>query len=372
MLPPMGFSRDDGPVGGRRQPPAPTARGGQNESARPTEATTRHRRPSRTTVPIAPEALEPLVAATASHAIVAKASAPSREQPAFESAWASHAADARSAPADAGVNRSGGAPASAPDIADLTEDAVEEFAARGGSLHEVLASVTADHRAAVPQDWVASATPVSRSQARPAAAPAPRRQLAPREEEEEESDEAASARDTNPRIHYGSAAEARAPAVTPAPRPAPAGSGRSEAPLAPPPARSAGGRSLGGEVTELLGRAAQLHHQGEFDEAFATCQRVLQLAPGHALAAALAQRIEAALMQAAEERLGSLEAIPIVRVPSHEITWHKLDHQAGFVLSRIDGLMSYNDVLTVSGMPRAAALRTLVRLLELKLIAAQH
>jgi len=365
----MGFSRDDGPVRGRRQPPAPTARGGQNESARPTEATTRQRRPSRTTVPIAPEALEPLVAATASHGIVAKASAPSREQPAFESAWASHAADARSAPADAGVDRRGGAPVAAPDIADLTEDAVEEFAARGGSLHEVLASVTADHRAAVPQDWVASATPVSRSQARPAAAPPPRRQLAP---PEAESDEAASARDTSPRIRVGGAAEGRAPAPAPAPRPAPAGSGRSAAPLAPPPARSTGGRSAGGEVTELLGRAAQLHQQGEFDEAFAACQRALQLAPGHALAAALAQRIEAALMQAAEERLGSLEAIPIVRVPSHEITWHKLDHQAGFVLSRIDGLLSYNDVVTVSGMPRAAALRTLVRLLELKLIAAQH
>ncbi|MBK8480249.1 MAG: tetratricopeptide repeat protein [Proteobacteria bacterium] len=275
------------------------------------------------------------MAATASHPVVAKARAPSREQPAFESAWASHASLPSAAPAESRARRRGAAGGSAPEpeIADLTDDAVEEFAAQGGSLHEVLASVTASHRAAVPpQDWDVAATPVSRSQARPAAAPPPRRQSAGVD----------ALRDQ-------------------------AGAGPGATQGAPQPARS-----RGEALTALLGRAAQLHNQGQPTEALELCRRALQLAPGHALATALAQRLELVIVEDAESRIGSLESIPIVRVPANEITWHKLDHQAGFVLSRIDGLLSYNDVLTVSGMPRAAALRTLVRLLELKLIASQH
>lgn len=365
----MSSSSSHRPSRSGRPGPTPGAGRAAREGTPARSETTRQRRPSRTTVPIAPEDLQPLVAATSSHAIVAKATSASREEPAFQSAWASHAGQMKpTTPADAGASTSTAAHdprESGREIADLTDDAVEEFTARGGSLHEVLASVTGDQRALSPLDWADSATPVARSRARPAAAPAPRPRPDP---EGDQDDDTRSGRDTSRRIRVGGAASARPPAADPATS-GKLGSSVGDASGAPAPRPEGSQRD---QLKALLGRAAQLHQDGQPSQALALCQRALQLAPGHALASALAQRIELALVEQAEQRLGDLDAIPIVRVPSHEITWHALDHQTGFVLSRIDGLLSYNDILSISGMPRAATLRTLVRLLELKLIAAQH
>jgi hypothetical protein len=41
-----------------------------------------------------------------------------------------------------------------------------------------------------------------------------------------------------------------------------------------------------------------------------------------------------------------------------------LDHRAGFLLSRVDGLSTVEEVLDICGMPRLEALKTLVDLLD--------
>lgn len=67
--------------------------------------------------------------------------------------------------------------------------------------------------------------------------------------------------------------------------------------------------------------------------------------------------------------LGDLTQVPVLQVALQDVKLHELDHHAGFILSRIDGELTYQDVITVSGMPQDEALRTLVQLLELGLIA---
>ena len=63
--------------------------------------------------------------------------------------------------------------------------------------------------------------------------------------------------------------------------------------------------------------------------------------------------------------LGRLDQTPLVAVPLHEITrTGSLDHRTGFLLSRIDGMLTYEDILDVSGMPRLDAAQVLVDLLE--------
>lgn len=63
--------------------------------------------------------------------------------------------------------------------------------------------------------------------------------------------------------------------------------------------------------------------------------------------------------------LGGLDRTPLVAVPLHEITrTGSLDHRTGFLLSRIDGMLTYEDILDVSGMPRLDATLVLVDLLE--------
>ena len=88
-----------------------------------------------------------------------------------------------------------------------------------------------------------------------------------------------------------------------------------------------------------------------------------------ALSTVAAQRGDRPADRAASE-LADMEAKPQLLVPLQDITWHKLDHQAGFLLSRIDGTLSYAELLTISGMPEPQALRILARLLELELIGS--
>ncbi len=62
-------------------------------------------------------------------------------------------------------------------------------------------------------------------------------------------------------------------------------------------------------------------------------------------------------------RLGSLQARAQVVVKPSEIRWLGLDHRAGFLLSRIDGTHTVEELLAVSGMPALETLKTLVDLL---------
>lgn len=70
----------------------------------------------------------------------------------------------------------------------------------------------------------------------------------------------------------------------------------------------------------------------------------------------------------APPEIGDMEAKPQLLVPLDKITWHKLDHQAGFLLSRVDGTLSYAELLTISGMPEQQARGILARLIQLDLI----
>jgi hypothetical protein len=55
-------------------------------------------------------------------------------------------------------------------------------------------------------------------------------------------------------------------------------------------------------------------------------------------------------------------------VPDAEVRWLGLDHRAGFLLSRIDGVATVDELVDVSGMGRLEALKILAELLEAKAI----
>lgn len=72
------------------------------------------------------------------------------------------------------------------------------------------------------------------------------------------------------------------------------------------------------------------------------------------------QRLEALYTS----QVGPLSAIPRVDVPDTDIRWLGLDHRAGFLLSRVDGLTSLEELLDLSGMPRLEALKTVLSLVD--------
>src|SRR5262249_13303145 len=93
-----------------------------------------------------------------------------------------------------------------------------------------------------------------------------------------------------------------------------------------------------------------------------------KIAPDHPDLRLIRERAEVALQGVYEGRLGSLDAIPKVSIGPEEIVALNLDHRAGFVLSQIDGVSSFEDLFSLSGMSRLDTARILGQLLDMKVI----
>ncbi|MDD5308290.1 MAG: hypothetical protein PHU25_13290 [Deltaproteobacteria bacterium] len=65
-----------------------------------------------------------------------------------------------------------------------------------------------------------------------------------------------------------------------------------------------------------------------------------------------------------ESRIGSFEHVPAIAVSDQEIIWRNMDPAMGFILSRIDGRSSYEDIIDISGLPRFDTCRILGQLIQ--------
>lgn len=74
------------------------------------------------------------------------------------------------------------------------------------------------------------------------------------------------------------------------------------------------------------------------------------------------------LLRMYEAKIGGLDQIPEVLVSNEEVIWLNLNHRAGFILSQVDGTVSYDDLISLSGMPRLDTVRILTELLEQRVI----
>lgn len=119
------------------------------------------------------------------------------------------------------------------------------------------------------------------------------------------------------------------------------------------------------QVDEMLDGAERMHRQGSYDGSLWFCERVLALEPDNSRALMFREKNRLSLQQGYERSLGDLDLVPVVCIPKKEILWHRLDHRAGYVLSRMDGRqVTYGDLLDVSGMDRYETLRILVQLVD--------
>ncbi len=114
---------------------------------------------------------------------------------------------------------------------------------------------------------------------------------------------------------------------------------------------------------DLVAEMRERFELDDFTGALRASELVLGRTPDHEEAQRISEASRMRLEQHYLTRLGSLEARPRVVVKPAEIRWLGLDHRAGFLLSRIDGSASIDELLAVSGMPRLETLKTLVDLL---------
>lgn len=150
----------------------------------------------------------------------------------------------------------------------------------------------------------------------------------------------------------------------------------SEAP-APPPASISSKPPAAGDALGLVDRGrppsgpvdfgdemAERYALGDFTGALRVAELLLGKLPDDPEARRIAQASRERLEEIYSSRLAPLGRVPIVAVPDTEIRWLGLDHRAGFLLSRLDGTNSIEEILDISGMAKLETLKTLVDLLE--------
>ncbi len=74
------------------------------------------------------------------------------------------------------------------------------------------------------------------------------------------------------------------------------------------------------------------------------------------------------LLRMYESKIGDFERVPRVTISDEEIIWLNLNHRAGFILSQIDGMVTFEDLVSLSGMPRLDTVRILADLIDKKVM----
>ncbi|MEO8840540.1 MAG: hypothetical protein ABI591_01760 [Kofleriaceae bacterium] len=115
-------------------------------------------------------------------------------------------------------------------------------------------------------------------------------------------------------------------------------------------------------ISALIERSTAWSGQGELDKAVAAVDLALSEDPNSALAQKLIHRNRDAIMNTFQAFLGDLERQPQLARPLHELASAPISPRAAFLLSRIDGMLTIDEILDVSGMPRLEAYRHLCQL----------
>jgi len=115
-------------------------------------------------------------------------------------------------------------------------------------------------------------------------------------------------------------------------------------------------------ITTLFEKASQWSREGDLERAVAAVDLALSEDPNAALAQKLIHRNRETIMTVFQAYLGDLQRTPQLARPLHELANAPISPRAAFLLSRIDGLISIDEILDVCGMPRLEAYRYLCQL----------
>jgi hypothetical protein len=118
-----------------------------------------------------------------------------------------------------------------------------------------------------------------------------------------------------------------------------------------------------------IGEMKDRYAMGDFSGALLIAEGILESHPEDLEAPRYAQSCRDVLTQMYSARLGSLDQVVTIAVPSDQIRWLTLDHRAGFLLSLVDGGSTVDQILDISGMTRLDALRIMFQLLDQRVIS---
>jgi hypothetical protein len=123
-------------------------------------------------------------------------------------------------------------------------------------------------------------------------------------------------------------------------------------------------RSRPSQQLDLVGEMEELYALDDLTGALRFAELILGREPDNMQARQCAQNCRQRLVQLYASKIGDLSGVPVQALSENQMRWLGLDHRSGFLLSRVDGSSTIEEVLDVCGMPRLEALKTLVDLLE--------
>lgn len=144
------------------------------------------------------------------------------------------------------------------------------------------------------------------------------------------------------------------------------GRARTARPLAAPDASLPG--SLGEQVARLMAQAEHRFALGDFSGAEREIRALLQIKPDDEEALACLASIESMLLKMFESTLGDLRHAPKMVSSADEVIWLNLHQRAAFLLAQIDGSLTYEDLIAVSGLGRLETFRILSELVRARVI----
>lgn len=116
-------------------------------------------------------------------------------------------------------------------------------------------------------------------------------------------------------------------------------------------------------VGAFIDRARLELDRGKTDVAAIALELALGEQPDSAVAQKLIHRHKDLLTEIYQMYLGDMDSIPTLAVPMHQLSEKSLDSRAVFLLSRIDGTFTFEEILDMSGMSHIEAYRHLAKLL---------
>jgi hypothetical protein len=125
------------------------------------------------------------------------------------------------------------------------------------------------------------------------------------------------------------------------------------------------------EVHAWLRGAKDMRDLDDFTGAVELLEKILQDVPDHPEAQKMHDEAESQLLSMLSSKLGNLNQIPRVQMAEDEIIWLNYDHRAGFVLSLVDGELSFDEIISISGISQLECMRFLVQFLQDKVIKAE-
>jgi hypothetical protein len=123
-------------------------------------------------------------------------------------------------------------------------------------------------------------------------------------------------------------------------------------------------RSRPSQQLDLVGEMEDLYALDDLTGALRYAELILGREPDNGQARRCAENCRERLVLLYSSKIGTLDGVPMPSLNETELRWLGLDHRSGFLLSRVDGSSTVEEILDVCGMPRLEALKTLVDLLD--------